>query len=432
MIEEILRAKGIIGKKLKINGTTKAEYPIKSGETLTTGDLVNILNVANDVFTIEASQPFGDLGDLTFKALALSKEKILLYYRKGATTNLTAKIVVLKNGKITIGSEYVLRTNCGSSFDAGIVSDNVVIFTYRDTSNLIQAYLLNIEDTTITLGSGFNVFPNSSNYVSILVLNPSVAIVYFQNTSNEFNYAYNVSIRGGSLALHDVANPVTVSQYSNRSVETTMLTQVTGFIVFQNQSTGSLGYIALFELDRDGVRTLSGIAYSFTTIAVSEYNLTRLNDTQVLLTYITQNEARARVVTKSGNVPSLGTEIVLSTISGRQRVIKLSDTRLMVMHSDNDGNGIYTTKLSILNISGTTITIESTEVIDNNYLSWFQFVEVDEDKLFFYMEGDDYSVGYTKRLKGEKEVEKSTSYETDGLVYGVNGNIAKIYKWGVI
>ena len=246
----------------------------------------------------------------------------------------------MKNGeKPTIGniSTSISPHSSGRAASAVLLEENKVFIAYAETSSTysINAAICTIENSSITVNtSGFTLVSGSEvciwpdSVVACALTSNSVVVGYDYNSSGEYAYAIACKIDGNTITK---GNAVSVSTSS-----------------------------------QSGARM----------------SIERLNDAKAVMAYGSQAGVYAIVLSVSNSLSiSKGTKKAIKSSGNfpKARIVKLTDTTMLVCYNLFDGYFSNTCHCVVISISGTTISVGT--VVDLGYGDLWDILTINANKV---------------------------------------------------
>ena len=316
-------APGAFGNILVSNGTTWTSAPTSAGGSLdavASGSLANgatvIINANGTVSSVTGqNQQLGST--TTFRTGTIfalsgtydeSQQKVVICYGDGSNSGFgTAVIGTVSGTTITFGTPVVFQsaytdTSTTAVYHAGVQK---VVFAYRNTSGFPRCIVGTVSGTTISFGTpvDFGAQPNTRDFSSVYDVGQQRVVFVWRESATLFAIAASVS---GTTPTFGSAVTFGTS----------------GTIM--SQADGSMAYNSAGN--------------------------------NIILTYVSNNQNQARILTLSGSSISINTEFNLSSGSGVPSVAYDSTQNKAVFIYPNT-----TLRVKIGTISGTSITF-GTEV----------------------------------------------------------------------
>ncbi|GKX29005.1 hypothetical protein SH1V18_14850 [Vallitalea longa] len=357
---------------IEVNDTKEGSFKIDAGETITKGDLIELIN--GKIIKVRSVKPsvstktvLNDDGPYDISVTRLTDEKALVCYKDHNQDDYdTVCILNINKTTVSAGPETVLNYNSDRMYHTLVtrLTDEKVLVCYTDVNNddYSTACVLNIKGTTITAGPETDLNGNSPYDISLTRLTDEKALICYTD----------VKYRGTACILNIDGTTITAGPEmvfnSNRTyyISAIRLTDEKALVCYIDVNGDDCSTACVLKIN--GTTIKSGIETIINSDSLCDISLIRLTDEKALICY-TDTKYNNHGVACILNIDDTTITVCRETIFNNDSLYDISLTRLtdekalvcyQVMNRNKYGTAC------VLNIEGTTITADQEKVFNSN------------------------------------------------------------------
>jgi hypothetical protein len=370
------------------------EFTVKSGETITAGDIVTYVNgtiqkgVGGKTSDFSMTTPYTmweNTGSSYHNAVKLSDSKFIVCSKSNSTDS-TLKVGTLSGTSISWGDPYSFSGDGYTWQKMGRLDNSKVVIAYRkqNAGNKVAAIIAEISGNVISFGTEEDLYDSNhaAEWISLAILNNSKFAVVFSDDTNSTQY----------VVIGEV-NATTITH---------------------------------------------GNAYTFDTKKTNYHVIGALSETKIVVAYYTlsPNTAYCIVGNITGTDVSWGDRYTYNTAASMYNsLVVLNDSQFLIAYQDV-GNSSYGTAI-IGEVNGTTVSYGTSSVFKNENTSDITISKFDETSLVIAYQASNKGYAVSGNISGtnitfgnEQEVLTSTFWSSPSCEVINDSQFVVIYRKG--
>ena len=291
----------------------------------------------------------------------LTSTKVLAVYQDVANSNRgTACVLDISGMSITAGTPVVFESaSVEDTQSVDKLTSTKAIVGYRHGGNgYATARILTISGTNISIGTATIVKSDGSYHLMIRALSDIKAIVFWSNWSDGNKAEIKtLDISGTAITAR---NWYSINAADTRAMSMVVLSPTKVMTLYRDIDASGAGYIKISTIN--GQVITSGSSVQLSAGSAYRHSLCKLTETSALCVYWGASGGgypQARVITATGTTPVLEAVTTWGEGSGFGACSSaaLSSTKAIFTYRDPNNSQAGTSV--VLNISGTTVTVET-------------------------------------------------------------------------
>jgi len=312
-------------------GATLADYEVDTGQTITTGDLIEFIEgkvrsydklptisnvVEQNTFTTDGtgSQKYMNI-------CCIDTNKFLVVYDDGSSKGM-AQVLTLSNGTVSAGSTYEFWNGKPLYCNIVKVDTDKAFLSFRGSNTYGYCQILTVSGTTISSGTQYQFNGTvATTYMYGTLISTNKVLLAYIGASN-YGYARAISVSGTDLTIGNAATFKAAAINSGNSIAICKVDTDKAFLGYYESSSTSAGVILTVstltitvgtELGNIGRQTQPRACLITTNkVLYSSYNTSsRVFDIKTLTvsntTLTNDNNTYTFTITTAGNVSALST-----------------------------------------------------------------------------------------------------------------------------
>lgn len=361
--------------------TIKGTYPIATGNSVTAGDVVDVVNgevTRNVVAKANVKNVFisGAIGANAMCRLN-DNASVVAYTQSG---QLAVSLLDNQTGKLitTQGAMY----GSSSNISLARLSDTKVVVSWS-YSNQVYTRLVTIVGNSISFGTTVQPTGNNSEYPCVVALDTDRFAIFYSSVG-----ATGISVNVGTVSGDTITYPSTgysTSECTPTSISATLL---------PDDSSGNKRMCVCFSDTSDGNKGKAVIAIINSSNAVTWGEVVTFNDAAsyliscasngntVVVFYVNDSACYCRVLAVNGTSITAGSQTQLeSTKFGVQsRVICVGGKFVVCGHGRTSGGAVSGSHAIVLNVSGSDITVNTAYQFDTASATYLHASPISDSK----------------------------------------------------
>lgn len=310
----------------------------------------------------------------------LASNKVVAFYTDAANSSFaTACAGTISGTSISWGTPVVVRSSAMQVNYITALSASQALAVWRDSgdSSKCKAVILDISGTSITVNTIVTVTTSAIDAVYAATLSSSKVIV-----------AYNVTSTAGRVVVLTVSgSSITVQSYfafngtSNAAVDCCVeaISSTQALLCYADSANSSYGTAQVVDID--GSNNITGNSeYVFNSASSTALRSVAISSTMFAVIYkdaANSNFGTVQIITVSGVTPSSGTKAVFNSTSASRTLMNIAkadaNNLYLFFRQVTSNKGVA----SIATIAGTSLTVQTAVVVNNDTTSEFACVMLD-------------------------------------------------------